>query len=583
MTTTLRLVLDGDSKKLLSELAKSGQATAAWANTAKKRSDILTDGFTKLRNIVGAIFVGKSLTGLVSWVRQTAEAQDQLGKFAGRIGFTVEGLSQLRYAAELSGVTVESLQMSLQRATRRMSEFAKTGKGEAAEALKELGLADAVKSGQTLEQLLPQLARKFQGLGDEASRVRLAQKLFDSEGVSLVQLLSQGPETIQRLMKEADRFGETITKRDAERAAALNDASRRFESAMTGVANAVVELAASPLTKSFENLASMIALISGQADRPIQPPEELSRTVQLNNRIRQLEEQIRTFRADNGDIFGLPGGNYSNQAALQQELAKLRRELASELLFLDLQFGEPGTVGGGIRQRVSGRYAEPPGAFIPTVGPFQSIPDSQRESLLTILSYDDQRLKQQSKFFEGLKSGSEYVATFADETANAHSAVVGLGYGLTGNVQNAMNSFIDGSAKGSVVIKQLAQDVTRSIQQMITQFLAFQLVGGLFRTFTAATPSGGPIDTAALPEGTAAGFTSGVGSGGFAGDTVLFKSGGQPAQASGSSVVNLQVVVNTVGAGTLEELVQRAIQQSIPRIAAGVRAYERRSTSFDKV
>ena len=77
--------------------------------------------------------------------------------------------------------------MALQRFTRRAAEAAQ-GTGEAKDALAQMGIALRDQSGnlRRSEDLLGDVADVFARIEDPAKRVRLAFKLFNSEGVALV-------------------------------------------------------------------------------------------------------------------------------------------------------------------------------------------------------------------------------------------------------------------------------------------------------------------------------------------------------------------------------------------------------------
>jgi hypothetical protein len=68
--------------------------------------------------------------GLIAGVRQQAQALDQIGKTADKLGLTTEALTGLQYAAGRMGTETRTLNMALQRMTRRIAEAAK-GTGEA--------------------------------------------------------------------------------------------------------------------------------------------------------------------------------------------------------------------------------------------------------------------------------------------------------------------------------------------------------------------------------------------------------------------------------------------------------------------
>jgi hypothetical protein len=87
----------------------------------------------------------------------------------------------------------QTLDAALQRFTRRTAEAAQ-GTGEAKDALAQMGIALRDQDGhlRRSEDLLADVADAFARIEDPAERVRLAFKLFDSEGVALVNLLSDG-------------------------------------------------------------------------------------------------------------------------------------------------------------------------------------------------------------------------------------------------------------------------------------------------------------------------------------------------------------------------------------------------------
>lgn len=190
-----------------------------------------------------SIFGGAvSGVGLVLLANRTIEAADNIDKLSARLGVSTEALSQYRHVAELSGVQFNTLTMALQRMTRRVSEAA-SGTGEARDAIKELGL-----SAEALERLSPDqqfevLADALQNVESQTDRVRLAFKLFDSEGVAVLQTMEDGAEGIRRMREEADKLGKTLTREQTDKLVAAKDAWTRFNAAIEGMVQTfVVEL-----------------------------------------------------------------------------------------------------------------------------------------------------------------------------------------------------------------------------------------------------------------------------------------------------------------------------------------------------
>lgn len=199
--------------------------------------------------IVGA--VGAAGLGLL--VKSSLDSIDALGKTASKLGVTTQELQKLRFAAELAGVSTRTTDMAIQRFTRRLSEAA-VDTGEAKNALIELGLNAKELAKLPLEKQMLELASAFDQVEDSGDRVRLAFKLFDSEGVAFVNTLEGGRDALQATLAEVDDLGialSSVTVKGVERA---NDAFLRLGSLARGVRDSVV----GALAPAFETLADAI-------------------------------------------------------------------------------------------------------------------------------------------------------------------------------------------------------------------------------------------------------------------------------------------------------------------------------------
>jgi hypothetical protein len=189
-----------------------------------------------MRTIVAGLAGG----AMVHFARRTIENVDALGKTAQKLGLTAEEYSRLEFAASQAGLGSKQFATGLQRLTRRLAEVANTGKGEATEALETLGV-----SAKELLQLRPEkrmiaLADAFNKVGSQSERVRLAFKLFDTEGVDFVNLLGQGADNMQMLFDEADKLGITVSQLDTTRAAMLNDLMDKLRRTVGGLWRSVL-------------------------------------------------------------------------------------------------------------------------------------------------------------------------------------------------------------------------------------------------------------------------------------------------------------------------------------------------------
>ena len=212
------------TKKLGGEMSKAGAAAVAFGRSMRKAA-----------NTIGIASAGAA-AGLAVVVKRSLATNDALAKTADRLGLTTKALAGLQHASQLSGVSARTLEMGLQRMTRRVSEAAQ-GTGEAKDAIKELGL-----DAQRLAQLSPDkqfqtIAGAMGQVANQGDRVRLAMKLFDSEGVALVNTLDMGAAGLNAAAAEAERFGVALSRTDAAKMEAANDAMFRASQVAQGLGN----------------------------------------------------------------------------------------------------------------------------------------------------------------------------------------------------------------------------------------------------------------------------------------------------------------------------------------------------------
>ena len=225
----------------IANLAVSLSANTAKYSAGLKRASKQTRGFTmdikrmaKRAGAFAAIAGGAAATGLSVLVKRQFQIIDGLAKMSDKIGIATEELAGLRHAGELSGVAVNTVDMALQRMTRRVSEAA-DGTGEAVKAIRELGLNAAELERDGPAEAMRKIADAMKGVESQSDRVRLAMKLFDSEGVSLVNTLAQGREGLDAATEEAKALGIAFSRVDARMIERANDSMNRLGKLVQGV------------------------------------------------------------------------------------------------------------------------------------------------------------------------------------------------------------------------------------------------------------------------------------------------------------------------------------------------------------
>lgn len=192
-----------------------------------------------------------SPVALIAITKKSIDFADQIGKTADKLGIGVEALQEFRFAASQAGIQQSTFDMALQRFTRRAAEAAQ-GTGEAKAVLEEMGiqLTDLNGKLRPTEDLLADVADRLKQNKDPADRLRIAFKLFDSEGVALVNLLRDGSDGLERLRQTARDSGTVMREdlvRNAEKAANKMDELQkvlqvRIAATVTENADSIIEL-----------------------------------------------------------------------------------------------------------------------------------------------------------------------------------------------------------------------------------------------------------------------------------------------------------------------------------------------------
>ena len=166
------------------------------------------------------LVTGATATAVALLSKRIMEQIDSIDKVSKKIGVTVDFLQKLRFASDIAGVEIRTTDMALQRFTRRMAE-ARTGTGESIKALKELGVAfvDSEGNFKSTEEVFIDVAEALVNVESRADQLRLGFKLFDSEGVGLINTMNE----LLPLFDRFDELGLGVDKEIVDKVAQLKD------------------------------------------------------------------------------------------------------------------------------------------------------------------------------------------------------------------------------------------------------------------------------------------------------------------------------------------------------------------------
>lgn len=227
--------LEAQTSQYQRELEKANKKLDGFAKRQVSSLNLVKKGF----GVLAAAAAGANFS---SFIKSTVDAANHLGDMSVRLGISTEALSELGYAAELSGISTQTLEMGLQRMTRRVAEAA-NGTGEAVKALHELNVSARDLSALAPDQQFEVLADALMRVEDQGQRVALAMKLFDSEGVKLIQMMSEGSAGLREMRAEAESLGLTVSNETAQGATEFNASIIQLNRGIDALANTLLSKA----------------------------------------------------------------------------------------------------------------------------------------------------------------------------------------------------------------------------------------------------------------------------------------------------------------------------------------------------
>ena len=207
---------------------------------------------------IGMVAVGAAIVGaLGKAVKDFAAFGDQMQKMALRTGFSTEALSELNFAAEISGATIETLEKAVKRMSAAIVD-ADNGLLETKRAFDALGLSAGKLLAQSPEEQFFAIAGAIGDLESANIRAATAKDIFGRAGTQLLPLIAQGSEGIKALREEAEKLGIVMSQEDADAAAEFNDALRRLQGGLEGIRNSIGTALIGSLTDLIDRVKESI-------------------------------------------------------------------------------------------------------------------------------------------------------------------------------------------------------------------------------------------------------------------------------------------------------------------------------------
>lgn len=183
----------------------------------------------------GVIGAAKAFAGLAS---DSAGTIDTLSKMAARLGVSYEEMSGLSLAAELAGVSVNTLAGAMTKTDRAFIE-AQRGSKTATDAFARIGLSIDQLGNLDAAGRFDAIADAISQLPSPAERSAAAIALFGKSGAELLPLFQQGANGIRESAEWAQRLGVSLSTVQGQNVEKMNDSWTLVQTSLKGIVQVI--------------------------------------------------------------------------------------------------------------------------------------------------------------------------------------------------------------------------------------------------------------------------------------------------------------------------------------------------------
>ena len=238
MATLANLIVSvsGNTAKLNKSLDKAQTRMDTFKTKASTALKAVRTAATGL-----AIGGGVALAGFgINATKDFIETGDELDKMSKRLGISVESLSELKFAAEQSGASLDDIEKGTKKLASTVFD-ANNGIKASSDAFEALGLNAAMLQDQSPEQQFLAVTEALAGVESASTRAALAQDVFGRAGTTLLPLVAEGAAGLAALRQQAIDLGNTFTTDAAAKAAEFADTLNELKQTIGGLGKDIAE------------------------------------------------------------------------------------------------------------------------------------------------------------------------------------------------------------------------------------------------------------------------------------------------------------------------------------------------------
>ncbi|WP_436043462.1 hypothetical protein [Pseudoxanthomonas sp. LjRoot143] len=213
-----------------------------------------------VRELAAVAGIGYSIAQAWNGFNGAIDAADKVDELSARLGISTETLSGYRYAAQLTGTSLDSLGGAIGKLSKSMAA-ALDPTSKQAKLFKTLGVdvTDALGQLRRAEDVLPELMTRFKTLNNETLETAVAMEIFGKSGGELLEFLNLGSDGLDRMSDKARTLGGIIDGETAAAAAKFRDETDNMTLAMEGLYLGLAEQLLPTMTQATQSFTAFVS------------------------------------------------------------------------------------------------------------------------------------------------------------------------------------------------------------------------------------------------------------------------------------------------------------------------------------
>jgi hypothetical protein len=204
---------------------------------AENAGNRMDKAFSAVKTTLQTLGVTLTVGAITAFIKSTIDAADKLNDLSKRSGIAVETLGGIGFAAQQSGVDLETLTVGLDKLNKSIA-LAKAGNQEKLAVFEALHID--VNNIKSADDAIVKIAGKFAQYEDGANKVALANALGGKSFAAFIPFFDEGSEAISKNIDYFRKFS-GITQETAEKADKFNDTMDKLHLLQRALGNTIAE------------------------------------------------------------------------------------------------------------------------------------------------------------------------------------------------------------------------------------------------------------------------------------------------------------------------------------------------------